>query len=713
MLAEETKASIQTAYKQLLHNRSLTPRYGQRWMIAEISKTLASLGESADEQTPIIAVEAGTGTGKTLAYLLASLPLAQSLGYRVVVATATIALQEQVVFKDIPEIQKGSDLDFSVSLAKGRGRYVCLAKLDLSLRDQGSLLAMQDLYGENLEDPLSGNRALYGQMLEALGAAKWDGDRDNWEQPITEADWRPVTVDRYQCSGPRCSFFRNCSFFQARNALDKGDCIVANHDLVLTDLALGGGAILPDPGRCIYIFDEAHHLPIKSNTHFSAATRLRGSGDWLERCKTQWQQLEKADFLSAEETQTLRQAVKGISRSLEELWTPLAQLLESAEPQSRAGQEESNRQYTFDLGFVPEEVQLMARNLASQFSQLLTQLDLLADSLKQDLDEASDLSRSELAAQWFPQVGSQLARAETNVILWRSFAEAESDDASPPRARWLTQSEADDRADISLASSPILAAENLQQRLWDSCAAAVLTSATLSSLGSFDSLAMRAGLPDHTRFLRIPSPFQFDQAATLSIPRMRCEPSDSARHTELIVRALPQLLRKDSAALMLFSSRRQMLDVLQGLPNQWRDLVLCQDDYQKAQLLKYHRQRVDKGDGSIIFGLASFAEGVDLPGDYCTHVLIAKIPFAVPNDPIEVTLSAWVEQQGKNAFMTLAVPDAAFRLVQASGRLLRSETDSGTVTLFDERIVNRRYGKAILDSLPPYRREIFERDISA
>jgi len=135
---------------------------------------------------------------------------------------------------------------------------------------------------------------------------------------------------------------------------------------------------------------------------------------------------------------------------------------------------------------------------------------------------------------------------------------------------------------------------------------------------------------------------------------------------------------------------------------------LGQDDFQKTQLLKDHRQRVDKGEGSLIFGLASFAEGVDLPGKYCTHVLIAKIPFAVPNDPIEMTLSDWIEQQGKNAFMTLAVPDAAFRLVQATGRLLRSETDTGQITLFDERLVSRRYGTAILDSMPPYRRELMQ-----
>jgi ATP-dependent DNA helicase DinG len=147
--------------------------------------------------------------------------------------------------------------------------------------------------------------------------------------------------------------------------------------------------------------------------------------------------------------------------------------------------------------------------------------------------------------------------------------------------------------------------------------------------------------------------------------------------------------------------------VLEGLDKEWREIILCQDDYQKAQLLKFHRQRIDKGEPSIIFGLASFAEGVDLPGKYCMHVLIAKIPFAVPNDPIEATLAQWLEQQGKNPFMTLSVPEAAFRLVQASGRLLRSETDTGRITLFDERVVSKRYGEAILNSLPPYRRDIF------
>jgi len=220
---------------------------------------------------------------------------------------------------------------------------------------------------------------------------------------------------------------------------------------------------------------------------------------------------------------------------------------------------------------------------------------------------------------------------------------------------------------------------------------------------------MRSGLPAHTVYHHIDSPFDYAAAARLTIPKMNCDPGNAAAHTDAIISWLPKLIDPAEATLVLFSSRRQLQEVLDGLKAPWREHVLNQDDYQKAQLLTYHRQRIDKGQPSIIFGLASFAEGVDLPGDYCRHVVIAKIPFAVPNDPIEATLSQWLQQQGKNPFMTLSVPEAAFRLVQATGRLLRSETDSGRITILDERLVNKFYGKAILDSLPPYRREIFPR----
>ncbi|MFK7864473.1 MAG: ATP-dependent DNA helicase DinG [Pseudohongiellaceae bacterium] len=705
MLADDVKNSIQSAYKQLIDTKELTPRYGQRLMIAEIAKNLANI--EAGGEPPVCVVEAGTGTGKTLAYVLAVLPLAQKLGYKVVIATATVALQEQVVLKDLPEIIADSGLKFSFSLAKGRGRYLCMAKLDMLLEGNDSLNAMMDLYGEVLDDAETGNIALYESMLTELSAGRWQGDKDDWATPLPNETWKPLTADTGQCMGPKCSHFRNCCFYQARDSMDSADCIVANHDLVLTDLALGGGAILPEPEKCIYVFDEAHHLPIKSNNHFSTFTKIRSTITWIERCEPILDRLVNDGFLDSQGGENSGRLLVQLRDSLEVVWLQLEQTLALVD---KSDSYENRIQHAFELGKVPEEIRQVSEQLAHLFSRFSQSFHSVTDALKDDMEEGADLKRRQLAEQWFPLVGSISRRAESNFELWHSYAVVDSADGAP-RARWLSFNDREGVSDIGLSSSPVLAAENLQEKLWRSCAAAVLTSATLSALGEFSVLKMRAGLPEHTHYVAIPSPFDFQNAATLEIPKINCEPSNSVKHTEIIIKAIPQLVDRKAASLMLFSSRRQMNDVIQGLSADWRDLILCQDDYQKSELIKFHRSRIDKGEGSFIFGLSSFAEGVDLPGKYCTHVLIAKIPFSVPNDPIEMTLSAWVELQGSNPFITLAVPDAAFKLVQASGRLLRNESDTGKITIFDERLISKRYGKQILDSLPPYRQEIYQRSI--
>jgi ATP-dependent DNA helicase DinG len=149
-----------------------------------------------------------------------------------------------------------------------------------------------------------------------------------------------------------------------------------------------------------------------------------------------------------------------------------------------------------------------------------------------------------------------------------------------------------------------------------------------------------------------------------------------------------------------------MEQVFAALPLEWQQRILMQDTLSKQEILNRHRECIDAGKGSVIFGLASFSEGVDLPGDYCRHVVIAKIPFAVPDEPVEAALAEWIEARGGNPFMEISVPDAALKLVQASGRLLRTESDRGRITLLDRRIVSKQYGRAILDSLPPFRRDI-------
>ncbi|MDX1490397.1 MAG: ATP-dependent DNA helicase DinG [Pseudohongiellaceae bacterium] len=725
MLSEDLKNTIQSAYRQILESKSLSPRYGQRLMIAEIAKSLGSIepltvqasteeDNTQEQEGPICVIEAGTGTGKTLAYVLGTLPVAKHLQKKVVLATATVALQEQVTLKDLPDIKRHSDLEFSFTLAKGRGRYLCLSKLDLLMQGNASFNAMADLYGETLTPPNDYALALYERMFQKINAGQWHGDRDEWEELVSDSDWTPVTVDNGQCVGQKCSNFANCCFYQARDEVQKADCVVANHDLVLADLSLGGGVILPDPQDTIYIFDEAHHLPLKSNNHFASFARLKGSINALDQWRKSLSKLTADKLLEENRTLKRESAQLDDTMAMAELrlneLTPLCEDIIDAAEQDRFS--EPAKQVAFDMGKVPEQIRELARELNALYIKLSNVLQEVSNDLKRNIEEGESLESRQRAEFWFPQIGSMVARAEGAQKLWQHFSRLDKE-GEAPWARWLSVIEQGDSVDISLSCSPVLAAKTLQEHLWSMCAGAVLTSATLSALGQFDVLKMRAGLPERTSYHRIASPFDYQKAARLIVPKLDCDPSNSQAHTDAIVAALPKVLNRQEAALMLFSSRRQMNDVMDGLDKEWREIILCQDDYQKAQLLNFHRQRIDKGEPSIIFGLASFAEGVDLPGKYCEHVLIAKIPFAVPNDPIEATLAQWIENKGGNPFMSLSVPEAAFKLVQAAGRLLRNEKDTGRITLFDERVVSKFYGASILDSLPPYTRDIFPKQLSS
>ncbi len=681
-------------------------------MIAEIFNTLAEQG--AEGEGPVCVVEAGTGTGKTLAYLLAALPLAMEKGLKLVVATVTVALQEQLVHKDIPQILEDAELEFKYALAKGRGRYLCRLKLENLLHGDDSRAALRDLFGEDAPADYGTDPQLWEDMRQELETGRWLGDRDDWKEPLGQDRWQPLTVRRGECLGSRCRLFGKCCFYNARRDLDQADCIVANQDLVLTDLALGGGVVLPAPEECIYIFDEAHHLPEKSNRHFAHSIRVRAEADWLERCETIVRSMSEQQFLAPESVKELNALLPELADRLQMTWLLLQDL---KKPDGDSYRDRVTQ--TFELGEAPAELREMAAPLANLFKQLEARLDRIREDLRERSgDEGGESggggdadAETGVAEMWFPIVGNLYDRATANRALWGSYA-AGNEAGAAPRARWLSFDKGDEEADISISSSPVLAAENLSESLWRRCAGAVLTSATLSALGEFSLLNMRAGLPEHAVYLSIPSPFPFAEAASLEVPRMGCEPRDAQQHTDCIIRSLPRLLDPAAGSLMLFSSRAQMHDVLAALPEEWRKRVLCQDDHQKFELLRRHRARVDKGKGSVIFGLASFAEGVDLPGEYCTHVLIAKIPFPVPSDPVERTLADWFDREQGNSFMELSLPQAAFRLKQACGRLLRNETDSGRITLFDERIARKRYGKGLLESLPPFRREILREDVS-
>jgi ATP-dependent DNA helicase DinG len=711
LLSEDVKDTIREAYNAIMESKSLTPRWGQRQMIAEIANTLARIpspGELSNEQPAVCVIEAGTGTGKTIAYAVAAIPMAQALNKRLIVATATIALQEQFVNKDLPDIRQSSGLDFSFALAKGRRRYVCLSKLDRILAEDQGQSGMLALYPDEVGTPSEAEAIpVYNAMLDALGRGQWDGDRDNWPDSIAEDVWYGVTTDHSQCSGRRCPNISQCSFYRARDELQSADIIVTNHDLTLSDLALGGGAILSPPEESIYVFDEGHHLPDKALSHFATFCRLHTTIAWLQDSKKSLAQ--SAALLGVLDNvqrilQLLPNEIEETIGALQVAEQTVAALFEHAD----IDDSRDDQQLRLAHGLVPAELIPVAVTLRGMFEKLSSALSRLENILEEALeDTVTGIDKSDIET-WHINVGGMLGRAEGALALWQEYA-VTGEGELPPKARWITLLNSNGQFGFDLRCSPVLAADILQDCLWSRAAGVIVTSATITALNSFERFKLHSGVPADANYKIVASPFDYS-SATFTVPEMDCDPSDAPAHTDALIKQLPIIISSDEGSLVLFSSRRQMLEVYQGLSGtlatEGGGGILMQGDYSKQEILRRHRETIDSGHGSVIFGLASFAEGVDLPGNYCRHVVIAKIPFAVPDSPLEAALAEWVEAQGRNAFMEISVPDAALRLVQASGRLLRTEEDTGRVTLMDRRILTRRYGSAILDSLPPFKRQL-------
>lgn len=691
-LSQNLKNEIQEAYRAWLQARDFQSRRGQREMIASIARTFTA------EAPRIAAIEAGTGTGKTAAYCLAAIPVAKTLGKTVIISSATVALQEQVVLRDLPDLKKRSGLQFNFTLAKGRGRYLCLKRLDDCLKygDSSATIPLFEEFGFGQETgSAEADRAVYHDLLRAFSERSWDGELDSWPEPIDTQTWRNVTTDHRGCTNNKCGHFKQCPFFKARNTLEGADVIVANHDLVLADLALGGGAVLPEPEECLYIIDEAHHLPEKTQQHFSVSTRLRGTSMWVEHVTaifgTMTQRFSRPEVL-VELASRLASHSEGFSAEL----VRLSDIVSVLEFDARDDRISIHR---FKMGLVPEALTSVTAATLTAFRDLGNDIDRGYDLLQEAFAGEIRWERGFEAEDWLPVVGQLKTRALAITALLEDYATAES--APDAHARWVNRFE----EDFELVSAPIEPGQLLESKLWSRCFGAICTSATLTAMGRFDRFVERTGLSGMTT-LRIPSPFDFPRIASLHVPDMASEPGDFVAHSGEVAERLPKLLEDDPSALILFTSWRQMRAVLDLLDEETKSKLKVQGEGSKRSLLEAHRSDVDAGRRSFLFGLASFAEGVDLPDDYCRHVIIVKLPFAVPDDPLDQAMAEWVESQGRNAFYDISVPDAALKLVQACGRLIRHENDWGRITLLDRRIVTRSYGRALLESLPPYRLEL-------
>ena len=697
MLDEKLRQTIQQGYSDFLTSRSLKPRLGQKQMIGAIANTLGN----SEVGTRLAVIEAGTGTGKTVAYLIAALPLARHLKKTVVVATGTVALQEQLIHKDLPDLQQACDWDYSIALVKGRGRYACNLRLEqcteaINSKDKGLFLFEDELHF----DPNEHTETLYKELSSALEDGSWDGDRDAWDTRIDDADWRALTIDRRQCTGRRCRFVDQCPFFKARSELEEAECIVANHDLVMADLALGGGAILPAPEDCIYIFDEGHRLGDTAVQHFAAQCRIDSTLSWLQRLA---KQIKGQGTLFEKDT-----AISELLPRIDKGASEIADLISVAYPlfkQYFDNASEAVERYRFPMGDVGEAIRDIAQQLTILISGWMGRIEVLEDILSEALSNRDYPIPNPDVELFYQQVGSWLSRAENLLALWDRL-KTQTADSSVPMACWLRLDDsANGNLDLAINASPVQATDILREQLWGNCYAAVITSATLQSLGTFNTLKRETGVLESALFLSVAGAFDHNKAAVLNVPEDCVEGNRIEEHTDYIISQLPSVIEKKAGTLVLFSSRHQMQQVYEGLDNDLQKIILIQGQYSNRELVRLHRERIDQGDSSLLMGLASFAEGVDLPGDYCKHVVIAKLPFMVPDDPLHEALSEWIEENGGNSFFDLSLPIASLRLIQACGRLLRTETDTGTVTILDKRLLTKRYGSQLLDALPAFRRQ--------
>lgn len=696
MLADSTKDAIRAAYARIKEGLpGFRARASQGRMIAEVAKALASAGGVA-------VIEAPTGTGKSMAYLVAGHEVARFQKKKLLIATATVALQEQLVQRDIPLYLKLNDIEAKVALAKGRGRYLCPRNLLMaanSIHDAQLGLAgfEADLLLWN-KPPQPRDKQSLAKLRDAFDRGEWNGDMDSAPEPVSDLLRPMITTSAGGCTGRKCGQFMNCPFFAARRAVDDADIIVANQDLVLADLTMPGeddswgGVILPRPDETLYIFDEGHHVPGKAIERGAAEVFMTATVRQLSRLG---RQVHAAYSLTDKERLGKLVLDQG-DEKLQELSNTLEELEKEIRLAWLPDPAETEPMYRGSLGQLPEPWVEHARAL-----DLLTgEVQRWLTAVRRAVVEMTDGGPTQEALS--RELGIALERIGRQAACWRAWSSDDPDNA-PPLARWVTLG-----ADQQLVchASAVSAAGLLRNVLWNNASGVVMTSATLSAGGNFRGFADAVGLPDDAVTLSLPSPFDLAAQARLEVPAMHTLPDAREAHAEEISAWLADHLDWDAGNLVLFTSRAKLDRVLQKLPIAHVRKVRAQGSLGKSQLVAEHCADIEAGKGSTLFGLASFGEGLDLPGKLCETVVITQLPFAVPTDPVGATYAEWLESRGRNPFIEVSVPEATRLLTQYCGRLIRSETDHGRIVLLDRRVVTKRYGSGMLRALPPFERVI-------
>lgn len=667
-------------------------RRAQRVMLGAVAKAFAAgataaKSDSGDERpgSRNAVVEASTGTGKSCAALPA-IVIAKRRGKKVIISSSTVALQEQLTLKDLPTMQAAFPYAFTFAVAKGRGRYVCKDKLVERASDyevetrQGKVIPIR---------PQSGTDGKFAaELVKQLESGVWDGEYDSLPNRVDEATWEQLTTDRHGCSGRTCLHFNHCAYYQARQRVKAADVVVTNHSLLLASISVPEEAnLLPALENSLLIIDEAHHLPAKAVQQFAVKHTLRGTQQWLDDIESAVERsvhVCNLDRATTKEAAALADRIGGAMRLF-------ARTLDEEPTFKRKGL------LRFTGTAVPLWVADLGRGLQADAAALT---DILA-KCRDEVKAANGIDR-QTAQRLIAKLGTPMGKLQSVVGAWDVLL---NDDADAPAARWVEATEGrGGRTDYAICAAPVSAAAKLASMLWDRACATVSLSATLTGCGSFSLYLEESGLArlGTPTLKQLPSPFDYANRAALIVPPMKSDPRNAEAHTDEVVAMLPRLVTS-LGTLVLWTSQKQMRAVHERLPVTVRAKVLMQGEMGKAQIMATHRERVQRGEQSVIFGLQAYAEGVDLAGELLTHVVLTRIPFAVPDTPLEEARAEWIESQGRSSFEEYTLPQTGMKLAQAVGRLLRRETDWGAVTVLDKRLVTSRWGKRLIGGLPPFR----------
>ena len=598
--------------------------------------------------------EAGTGTGKTFAYLVPAL----LSGGKVIISTGTKTLQDQLFQRDLPLIRDALKVPVSVALLKGRGNYVCHHHLERA-STQGTFASRAD--------------AAHLPRIASFARTSTTGDKSELaDVPENAGIWADVTSTRENCLGSECADYDRCFVMNARKQALAADVVVINHHLFFADVMLKDEGLTELLPACnTVILDEAHQLPDTATLFFGEEISA-GSLSELAR------DAEVEGLRSARDYTPLRDAAQGLMQAL--------------------------RRFRLGVGDVPGK---WLQSTVAQRPEFAAALDALGDALAGLARElAQQAERSDELAQYAGRATDSMARLNR----WREGLRGREDTSVDTEwIRWLEVS----THGWQLRASPLSVAEIFSKQVTDVARAWIFTSATLAIGGDFALYQRELGLGGATTGYW-ESPFDYAQQGLLYLPR-DLPPPNSIEHTEAVVAAaLPVLKASGGRAFLLFTTLRALARARESLATAMEREgmnfpLLVQGEGSRSELLTRFRRLGN----AVLLGSQSFWEGVDVQGEALSVVIIDKLPFAPPDDPLFAARLEHIAREGGNPFMDYQLPQAAISLKQGAGRLIRSETDRGVLMICDRRLVEKPYGRRIWQALPPMRRTRELADVEA